>query len=52
MPLMLDAIDDFVATTQSKFMRHQWANLVHDFPDFIATRLIAHGPVPTGHDRR
>jgi hypothetical protein len=41
MPLMLDAIDDFVATTQSKFMRHQWANLVHDFPDFIATRLIA-----------
>ncbi len=41
MPLIHDAIDDFVATTQTKFMRHQWGNLVHDYPDFVATRLIA-----------
>lgn len=41
MPLMLDQIDDFVATTQTKFKRDKWVDLSHDYPSYVATRLIA-----------
>lgn len=41
MPLMLTEIDDFVNLTQSKFKRDKWVDLSHEYPSYVATRLIA-----------
>jgi hypothetical protein len=38
---MLEAIDDFVAATQTKFLRDKWVDLSHEFPSYVAPRLMA-----------